>query len=389
MGLALIIVCAIAWWISRKILIFLIHSFVTRTKNTWDDALFHRKFFKSLAHIAPALIVDRYAPVVFEDFKFLIPVVVTLTSIYIVVMVLVAINAFLNALSDILSELKSLKDKPIRSYVQLAKILFFIMGFIIIVALLIGKSPLVILGGFGAATAVLLLLFKDTILGLVASVQMSAIDMVRLGDWISMDKYGADGEVIEINLTSVKVQNWDMTVTIIPSYALISDSFKNWRGMQVSGGRRIKRHINIKISSIKFLDGELADRLKKVALIKDYIEERQKEIDQYNTSHDVDKEMLINGRHMTNIGVFREYTRRYLEKNKNLNGEMTMMVRHLQPTELGLPVEVYCFSADKRWEYYEGIMADIFDHLLATVTTFDLKVFEAPSGDDFKSLIQS
>ncbi len=389
MVLVLIAVCALAWWISRKVLIIVIHNFVTRTRVTWDDILFERRFFRSLAHIVPALIVDANAGVVLQDFSSWIGVVIALTQVYIVVIVMMALNALLNAIGDILGELNSLKDKPIRSYVQLSKIIFFIVGFVIVIAILLGKSPLYIIGGFGAATAVLLLLFKDTILGLVASVQMSAIDMVRVGDWISMDKYGADGDVIEINLTSVKVQNWDMTVTIIPSYALISDSFKNWRGMQVSGGRRIKRYVNIKISSIKFVDDELIDRLRKVQLLEGFIDRRQKEIDVFNTENEVDKSILINGRHMTNVGVFREYATRYIAKHKQLNLEMVHMVRHLQPTENGLPIEIYCFSKDKKWENYESIMADIFDHLFASLPIFDLEIFESPSGADFRKLAQS
>lgn len=386
MVLVLMILCAMAWWISRRIMIWAIHLLVSKTRTQWDDILFEKKFFKTLAHIVPALIVQEHAEVILQDFPNIVPIVLSLTDVYIVVIILMAVNAFLNALGDILAGIKTFQDKPIKSYIQLGKIIVFIIGFIIIVALLIGKSPLVILGGFGAATAVLLLLFKDTILGLVASVQMSAIDMVRVGDWISMEKYGADGEVIEINLTTVMVQNWDMTVTIIPSYALISDSFKNWRGMQNSGGRRIKRHLNIRIASIKFLDDELTNKLNSVELIREHIESRHAEIEKYNEEHKVDRSNLVNGRHMTNIGVFREYATRYLSRHSMVNKEMTFMVRHLQPSENGIPIEIYCFSKDKRWPYYEGIMADIFDHLMAVVPYFELSVFESPSGQDFQKL---
>jgi len=389
MILVLALICAIAWWVTRKVLVIVIHNFVTRTRVTWDDILFERRFFKSLAHIVPALIVDANTSIVFQDFNAWVSIVIALTHVYIVVMIMFSLNALLNAIGDILGELNSLKDKPIRSYVQLSKIIFFIVGFVIVIAILLGKSPLYIIGGFGAATAVLLLLFKDTILGLVASVQMSAIDMVRVGDWISMDKYGADGDVIEINLSSVKVQNWDMTVTIIPSYSLISDSFKNWRGMQVSGGRRIKRHLNIKISSIKFVDDELISHLRKIQLLDDFIERRQAEIDKFNAENDVDKSVLINGRHMTNLGVFREYATRYIAKHKKLNLDMVHMVRHLQPNEFGLPIEIYCFSKDKKWENYESIMADIFDHLFAVLPIFNLEIFESPSGADFRNLVRS
>lgn len=380
---ALSLVCAIAWWIGRALLKTVVHRFVTNTKATWDDILFERRFFRSLAHIIPALLVERAAASVFADFPNWIPIVSSLAQVAIVVMVLVSVNSLFNAIADILQEVSYLRDKPIRSYAQLTKIIFFIIGFILIIAILIGRSPVYILGGFGAATAILVLLFKDTILGFVASVQMSAVDLVRMGDWITVDKYDADGEVIEINLTSVKVKNWDMTISIIPSYALIQDSFKNWRGMQVSGGRRIKRHINIKISSIRFVDDELYQRLLKVELIRTYLEQRQEEIKRYNEDNNVDKSELINGRHMTNIGIFRVYAETYLATNPNINTEMTFMSRHLQPSDSGLPVEIYGFTYHKKWEQYEKVMADIFDHLLAAIKAFDLEVFEAPTGSDY------
>jgi miniconductance mechanosensitive channel len=331
----------------------------------------------------PALLAERAAPAVFEDFPTWIKVVESFAGVYIAVMVLITLFALLNAIADIMQEKPMLRDKPIRSYIQLLKIIFTVVTFIIIVAILIGRSPVYILGGFGAATAILALLFKDTLLGLVASVQMSAIDLVRTGDWISVEKYGADGEVLEINLTSIKVQNWDMTISIIPSYALINDSFKNWRGMQVSGGRRIKRHISIKISSIRFIDEKLFQKLLKVQLIQEYLHNRQNEIDSYNKENQVDKSNLINGRHMTNLGVFRVYAKNYLEKNPNINTSMAFMVRHLQPTDTGIPIEIYAFSSHKEWVAYETVMADIFDHLLAAIPEFELEVFESPTGQDF------
>lgn len=380
---ALSVVCALAWWLGRALLKTVVHRFVTSTKVTWDDILFERRFFRSLAHIIPALLVERAAASVFADFPNWIPVVTSLAQVSIVVMVLISVNSLFNAIADILQEVPYLRDKPIRSYTQLTKIIFFIIGFILIIAILIGRSPIYILGGFGAATAVLVLLFKDTILGFVASVQMSAVDLVRMGDWITVEKYNSDGEVIEINLTSVKVKNWDMTISIIPSYALIQDSFKNWRGMQVSGGRRIKRHINVKISSIRFVDEELYQRLLKVELIRSYLEQRQTEINEYNAGNLIDKSELINGRHMTNIGVFRVYAETFLAANPNINTEMTFMVRHLQPSDSGLPVEIYGFTYHKKWEQYERVMADIFDHLLAAIKSFDLEVFEAPTGSDY------
>lgn len=383
---ALVVLCFLIWWTSRKVLIFIIHRLVTKSKATWDDILYERRFFRALAHIVPALLAARAAAAVFEDFPTWIKVVESLASVYVVVMVMISIFAFLNAMADILQEKPYLRDKPIRSYSQLLKIIFSIIAFIVVIAILIGKSPIYILGGFGAATAILALLFKDTILGLVASVQMSAIDLVRLGDWITVDKYGADGDVVEINLTSIKVQNWDMTISIIPSYALINDSFKNWRGMQVSGGRRIKRHISVKISSVRFVSNEMYNRLLKVQLIKNYLEGKQKEIDEFNLENAIDKSNLINGRHMTNLGVFRVYTKAYLANNPNINTEMAFMVRHLQSTDTGIPIEIYAFSHHKEWVAYETVMADIFDHLLAAIPEFELEVFESPTGQDFNKL---
>jgi miniconductance mechanosensitive channel len=382
---ALSLICALAWWLGRALLKTIVHRFVTSTKATWDDILFERRFFRSLAHIIPALILEIAAPSVFSDFPNWIPMVTSFAKVAIVAMVLISVNSLFNAIADILQEVAYLKDKPIRSYTQLTKIIFFIIGFILIIAILIGRSPIYILGGFGAATAVLVLLFKDAILGFAASVQMSVADLVRMGDWITVEKYNSDGEVIEINLTSVKVKNWDMTVSIIPSYALIQDSFKNWRGMQVSGGRRIKRHIHVKISSIRFVDESLYQRLLQVELIRPYLEQRQGEINDYNAKNKVDKSQLINGRQMTNIGVFRVYAEAYLAANPDINTEMTFMVRHLQSSDSGLPLEIYGFTYQKKWEQYEKVMADIFDHLLAAIKAFDLEVFEAPTGSDYQA----
>ncbi|RQP15744.1 MAG: mechanosensitive ion channel protein MscS, partial [Parapedobacter sp.] len=249
-----------------------------------------------------------------------------------------------------------------------------------------GKSPWAFLGALGAASAILMLVFKDTILGFVASIQVSTNDMVRVGDWIEMPKYGADGDVIEINLNTVKVQNWDKTITTIPTYYLITDSFKNWRGMQDAGGRRIKRAINIKISSIRYLSREEIERLSKIQLLASYIMERQAEIDRYNAETKADRSMPVNGRNMTNVGLFRQYINRYVQNHPQIRKDMTMLVRQLQPTEHGLPIEVYIFTSDIRWAIYEDIMSDIFDHLLSAIKYFELEVFEAPASDDIRNL---
>ncbi|RZK89684.1 MAG: mechanosensitive ion channel, partial [Pedobacter sp.] len=308
-------------------------------------------------------------------------------KIYIVLAVMFAVNAFLNAVVSIMESSRKYADKPIRSYKQVAKIVFYIVGFVLILSIILNESPLYIFGGFGAVTAVFILVFRDPILGFVASVQMSAIDLVRVGDWITVEKYGADGEVTEINLTTIKVRNWDKTVTIVPSYAIVSESFKNWRAMEESEGRRIKRHINIKISSIKFCDEDLINRLKSIDFLKDYLAETQLQIEMFNAENTVNPNNLVNGRHITNIGTFRVYAEKYLESNPYINTDLTFMVRQLQATENGLPIEIYVFSKEKALKKFEEVAADIFDHLLAAVPYFDLEIFQSPSGSDMRGFV--
>lgn len=384
---SLFIICYLAWYLTKRVIVNVIHKIFLKTKVTWDDEFVHQGVFNKFAHIVPAIIVNIAAPYVFGDFVDLIPAVMLITDIYIIAVIVWSINSVITSATRILSGTALFKDKPMGSYSQLVKVIVFLIGGVLIFSLLLGQSPLAFLGAMGAATAVILLIFKDAILGFVASIQMSVYDMIRVGDWVSMPKYDADGDVIAINLTTVMVQNWDKTISTVPAYAFISDSFKNWRGMSESGGRRIKRAVRIKISSIKFCDQEMVTRFKKYQLIKDYVESRQKEIDEYNSKHGADKTELINGRHMTNIGVFRHYAQNYLLTNPKLNHEMTTMVRQLEPTEKGLPIEIYCFSADKAWVNYEGIMSDIFDHLLAAIPAFELEVFEEPTGNDFARFI--
>ncbi|MFZ4786421.1 MAG: mechanosensitive ion channel family protein, partial [Flavobacteriales bacterium] len=311
----LILLCFAIWAVSRFIIIRYVKRIVRNSKSKWDDELYKFKVFRTIAFILISITIVKAVPYLFENFPNWITPMLMIAKIYVVLCVMFSINALLNALLGILENVEKLKDKPLRSYKQVGKIVFYMVGFVLMLAIVFDESPGYILGGFGAVTAVLLLIFRDPILGFVASIQMSAIDLVRIGDWISVDKYGADGEVIEINLTTIKVQNWDMTITIVPSYAIVSESFRNFRGMQESDGRRIKRHINIKISSIRFIDDALYNKLTHVERIAEYIADRKKEIDDYNVHHAVDKTVLINGRHMTNIGVFREYAESYLRQN--------------------------------------------------------------------------
>lgn len=383
---SLVVVCFLIWFLSRLVIIRFVKRIVRRSAATWDDMLYKFKVFRSLSFIIMAFVIGAVVPIMFRDFPNWRDIAIATSKVYVVLSFMFAINALLNAVLGILEGVDSLKDKPLRSYKQVTKILFYLVGFVLILAIVINQSPVYILTGFGAVTAVFLLIFRDPILGFVASIQMSAIDLVRVGDWITVDKYGADGEVIEINLTTIKVQNWDMTITIVPSYAIVSESFKNWRGMQESDGRRIKRFINIKISSIKFCDHALFEKLLQVERIQDYLKQKDVEIDLYNKENNVNKSVLINGRHMTNIGIFRVYAERYLEQNPNINNEMTFVVRQLQATESGLPLEIYAFSKLKDFENFEKVAADIFDHLLAAVPYFDLEIFQSPSGSDMKKV---
>lgn len=376
--------CWSIWAFTRLIIIRIVRKVITKTKTHWDDQLFEFRVFRSLSFILIAVIICAAVPNVFRHFPRLHTYALIASKIYIVLSVMFCVNAILNAIVAILESTERYKDKPVRSYKQVTKIVFYLVGFVLILAIVLGQSPLYILGGFGAITAILILLFRDPILGFTASVQMSAIDLIRIGDWITVEKYGADGEVMEINLTTIKVRNWDMTVTIVPSYAIISESFKNWRGMEEGEGRRIKRHINIKISSIRFCDELLFKKLLQIERINDHLLQKQGEIDLFNEVQGVNKEILLNGRHLTNIGIFRVYAEKYLEQNPNINTDMTFMVRQLQPNENGLPVEIYAFSKEKQLEKFEGVAADIFDHLLAAVPFFELEIFQAPSGSDMQ-----
>lgn len=372
--------------IVKKILIRSIRLVIKKTKTEWDDALVENKVFITLSHIAPAIVIYLTTPYVFEDFTGAIPYILRLVNAYISIVLIIVIINFLNTLRYYSENTKLFKDNPLDSYFQLVKIVIYIIGGIIILSFLLNKSPLYFFSALGAMTVVLLLIFKDTIMGFVASIQLSVNDMIQIGDWVSMPKYGADGDVIEMNLTTIKIQNWDKTITTIPTYAFISESFKNWRGMSKSGGRRIKRSLNIKISSITFCTLEMLERFKKFQLIKDYIEEKSNKIEEYNKENKIDKSYLINGRHLTNIGIFRVYAEAYVKNNPDINLNMTCMVRQLLPTEKGLPVEIYTFSNRQEWVTYEGIMSDMFDHLIAAVPEFELEVFQNPTGTDFRKL---
>jgi miniconductance mechanosensitive channel len=374
--LVLAILSYIIYLVFRYILVRTMVVLARKTKTKFDDLLVSNKTAKYIAHLIPLLFIYKCVPIILENFVYWESVFGKLVGIYIVLLSLWIIKTILHAFRDHLKFNPSFSDKPIDSYIQVIMIILWIFGFIIIVSKIFDISTGTMLGTFGAVSAIFLLIFRDTILGFVASVQVSLNDMVRIGDWITFDKFGADGDVIEINLATVKVRNFDNTTTTIPTYSMISDSFRNWRGMLKSDGRRIKRHILIKAKSIRFLtDIELVE-LKKIQLVSQYIETKQTEIDKFNKNHQIDKSLLINGRNMTNFGLFRKYITQYLSQYPGLNKEMILLCRQLQPTPQGIPLEIYTFSNDKRFENYEYIMADIFDHVFASIGYFDLEVYE-------------
>lgn len=374
-------------YLLKNIFIVIARKYAANSKTKLDDIIINNKVLHNITHFIPVALARILFPVFFMGFPKVIDFVLSLTNILFVVVITLLCRSIIRTVRDYAKTKPNLADKPIDSYTQVASIILYFFAGVIIFSALTGKDPVKFLVSLGAASAILMLVFKDTIMGFVASIQVSTNDMVRVGDWIEMAKFGADGTVLEINLSTVKVQNFDKTITTIPTYLLISDSFKNYRGMQVSGGRRIKRSINIKMSSIRFLEPSEINELKKIQLLKPYIEERQKEIDEYNINTNADQSMPINGRRMTNIGLFRAYVLRYTQQNPNIHKEYHLMVRHLQPTEHGLPIELYMFTNNTLWAFYETVMADIFDHVLAAVDYFHLEVFELPSSDDVRQFI--
>ncbi|MCG2418681.1 mechanosensitive ion channel family protein [Aequorivita sp. F47161] len=384
-SIIILIAVAILDVIFRKTIIQVFKAFSNKTISTFDDYLIQSNFPKYIAHLVPLTIIWYLIPIIFMESPLVIGLLLIAAKVYSVVLFVLIFRSILRTTRNFMEESERYGDKPLESYVQVMMIFAWGIGIFFIINLLTGYS-VTSLATLGAASAVVLLIFKDTILGFVASIQVSVNDIVRIGDWITFSKFGADGFVTEINLATVRVQNWDNTFTTIPTYSLIADSFQNWRGMQDSGGRRIKRSIYIKQSSIKFLSEEDLEQLKKISLIKPYIEHRQRDIDKFNRLTEANKEVQINGRNQTNLGVFRYYIDAFLNENTAINKDLALMVRHLEPTEKGLPIEIYCFSKDKRWVNYEHIQADIFDHLLAATPFFDLEVFELPTGKDFKSL---
>ncbi len=373
--IALVLISTIQYVVRRILRITLIRI-IKKTKSNFAHYLQEHSFPHFLALTAPLVIIKISIPIVFEDFPQLIKPLSILSDIYMVFIVIWMIMCVIKAGGDYLRTKPAFKEKPIDSYLQIIRIILFVIGAVVIFSSLTGKSPVAFFTAMGALSAVLLLMFKDTIMGFVASIQVSSNDMVRIGDWITMPKYGADGDVIQINLTTVKVQNFDKTITTIPTYSLISDSFQNWRGMEESGGRRIKRALLLRQSSIRFIAPGEIEKFKKIQSLTTYIEHRQKDIDKANLRNEIDKDLLVNGRNLTNAGLFRKYIDNYLATHSGTNKKMTMMVRQLAPTATGLPLEIYTFTSTTKWVEYEHIMADIFDHIIAAAKYFDLQIYE-------------
>ena len=383
--LLVLLTCWIIYQITQGPLLRSFEKFTRFTNHQWDNVLLEKYFFRRLLYFIPLIILYIFNPPILEgtvaqQFSLI------LLNILLLITGMLAFDALLNSILVIYESSNIAKDISIKPFVQVIKLLLYFVTAILIISILVQKTPFYILSGLGALTAVMLFVFKDILMGFVGGIQLIANKMVAPGDWIEMPKYGADGDVLEITLTTVKVKNFDNTITTIPTYALINESFKNWRNMNLSGGRRIKRFVYIDLGSIKFCNSEMLERFKKFQLISNTINNRQQEILDYNKHNNVDESTLVNGRRLTNIGIFRSYVEAYVRQHPKIHQEMTFIVRQLSPGEKGLPIEIYVFCKETNWTSYESVQADIFDHILAVVSEFDLQVFQEPSGTDFKML---
>jgi miniconductance mechanosensitive channel len=384
----LFILCYILDFVTKIILNKIVKPIIENTKVKWDDILLEKNVFKGIAHIVPIIALKILIPILFIEFPNWIQYGLKFTNIYFAFAFIYIIVSISKSVEHFFATHPIYKDKPVESYMQVVRLISYLIGIVYIISVIINQSPIGIFSALGAMSVVLMLVFKDTILGFVASIQMAANDMIRLGDWVEFPKYGADGDVIEIKLQTVKIRNFDKTITTVPTYAFVSDAFKNWRGMQESGGRRIKRSIIIDMHSIKFCDEEMLNRFKKINYIKDYITKKIEEINHHNANLDADLSTLANKRRLTNIGTFRAYMDAYLQHNDKINKDMSFIVRQLQPDDKGIPLEIYVFVNDLKWANYENIQADIFDHLLAIINEFDLEVYQSPSGYEITKAIQ-
>ncbi len=373
-----LVLAVLANMLAKRIVVRGVTALIGKTTTSWDDVLIEHRVIQRMSHLAPALVVYHFALPVLENYPWWSNSVRQASLIYMLLVVVSVIDAALNAIADVMQSSEASQDLPIKSLAQVLKLGLYIIAGIAVLSLILGKSPLLLLSGLGAMTAVIMLVFKDAILGFVGGIQLSANRMVARGDWIEMPKYGADGDVIEVALTTVKVQNWDKTITTIPTYALISESFKNWRGMSESGGRRIKRAINLDVNSIRFCDDEMLKRFTKIPYMAEYLKSKRDEVSKRYKENAMDELPPGSDRRLTNVGTFRAYVIAYLRDHPMIHQDMTLMVRQLAPGPHGLPVEIYGFSRDQRWVSYENIQADVFDHILAMVPEFDLRVYQIP-----------
>jgi len=385
---AVLLLSFVANFVAKRYIVSALTYVISKSKSRWDDAVLRQRTLNRMAHLAPAVIIYVLTPIALQGLDPAIAIIRDALLIYMIIILMLVLDSLLNTVEEIYQNFRASKEIPIKGFIQVLKLALYFVTAIFVISILLNKTPVYLFSGIGALAAVMMLVFKDSILGFVAGIQLAANKMVSVGDWIEMPMYGADGDVLEVALTTVKVQNWDKTITTIPTYALISESFKNWRGMAESGGRRIKRSVNIDMSSIRFCDEEMLERFGKIQYISEYIETKKSELTEFNQATKVDNASLVNGRRMTNIGTFRAYVKAYLQNHPMINNDMTFLIRQLPPTEHGLPIEIYVFSKDQVWANYEAIQADIFDHVLAVVPEFDLRVYQNPTGADFRVLNQ-
>ena len=390
LSIALILfIAAISYFAVKRIIVRLINKVITSSDSNLDDVLVEHNVFNYIAYLVPVSLVINFIPKALGQYPSLSDGFVSIATICFVIVVVMLLDSLIDSLLAIYNSFEIAKQNPLQNIAQVAKLLTYFIAIIVVVSLVIGESPLKLFAGLGAMTAILMLIFRDPILGFVAGLQLNFNNMVGVGDWVDMPQHNASGDIMEIGLTTVKVRNFDNTITTVPTQSLINESFKNWRGMQESSGRRIKRAINIDVNSIQFCDEEALNRYSKVDYIKDYIQATQESVNAFNQDNVRDTESLVNGRRMTNIGTFRAYILAYLQNHPNINQQLTLLVRQLAPTESGLPIEIYAFSSEKDWTIYEAIQADIFDHLFAVAKEFDLRVFQKPTGSDLQTIVNN
>ena len=383
----IVLICYLAVKLFRHLVTPALQRISAQTRTMWDDHLFDDKVLHAACRLIPPVLLYLLLPLAFGDDPSLLKLLHKGCSIYLIVVTIALLNTFLSALYDISNKHETLRDRPLKGIYQMLKLVTVSVGIVLIIGILIDRNATSILAGLGASAAVLMLIFRDSILGFVSGIQLAANDMLKVGDWISIPKYGADGNVEEVSLTTVKIRNWDNTLVMLPPYLLTTDSFTNWHAMQLSGGRRVMRSVAIDMTSVRFCTPEMLDHYRTIDLIRDYVDQTERRVEEYNAAHGIGSgERRINGLHQTNLGVFRAYLVRYLRNEVPVNKDMTLMVRQLQPTETGLPMQLYFFTDTVVWVDYEGIQSDVFDHVLAVIPEFGLRVFQNPSGEDVASL---